>query len=364
MTGFSGSYAPEDVVFLLKQVHLESTEIAEKEREIQSGRRHYSEMITREKLPSPRYLATFHAAMELEKNRFARHVLALAGLVHKARPNTITLVSLARAGTPIGVLLARILRQKYQRSVHHYSISIIRDRGIDENALHHILQRHDPDSILFVDGWTGKGVIATELNKAITAFNQRWQLNLDPGLFVVSDLCGSSVGSPSTEDYLIPSSVLGATISGLVSRSILNDAVIGPGDFHGCLFYEEYAAEDLSRWFVEQVLAEVDNLLEKGPYPLSTLPCVADLREIQLKSQTFITNIQEKFEIRQLNYIKPGIGESTRVLLRRIPQILLLRDSDRMEVAHLRLLAEEKNVPILIDSTLPYLATALIRELD
>ena len=49
---FSGSYLPEDVTFLLKPVHLESTDLVEKEQLIQSGQRHYSEMITREKLPS------------------------------------------------------------------------------------------------------------------------------------------------------------------------------------------------------------------------------------------------------------------------------------------------------------------------
>ena len=45
---FSGSYDPDDVTFLLKPVRLEPTAVAEKERLIQSGRRHYSEMISRE----------------------------------------------------------------------------------------------------------------------------------------------------------------------------------------------------------------------------------------------------------------------------------------------------------------------------
>ena len=40
---------------------------------------------------------------------------------------------------------------------------------------------------------------------------------------------GAAAFAASDEDYLIPSCVLGATVSGLVSRSILNDAVIGPG---------------------------------------------------------------------------------------------------------------------------------------
>src|SRR5262249_15380076 len=148
---FSGSYDPDDVTFLLKRVRLEPTPVAEKERLIQSGRRHYSEMISAEQLPSPAYLRVFHDALQTQEARFARHVLALAVRVAAVPPDDITLVSLARAGTPVGVLLTRILRRRLRRTVRHYSISIIRDRGIDETALRFILRRHATESIVFVD---------------------------------------------------------------------------------------------------------------------------------------------------------------------------------------------------------------------
>jgi hypothetical protein len=45
----------------------------------------------------------------------------------------VVIASLARAGTPIGVLLLRTLRAQGVPAVH-YSISIIRDRGIDRVA--------------------------------------------------------------------------------------------------------------------------------------------------------------------------------------------------------------------------------------
>ena len=45
------------------------------------------------------------------------------------------LVSLARAGTPIGILLRRYLRGRYGADIPHYTISIIRGRGIDRNAM-------------------------------------------------------------------------------------------------------------------------------------------------------------------------------------------------------------------------------------
>ena len=48
---FSGSYAPQDVTFLLKPVQMASTSLELKETLLQSGRRHYSEMITAEPPP-------------------------------------------------------------------------------------------------------------------------------------------------------------------------------------------------------------------------------------------------------------------------------------------------------------------------
>src|SRR5262245_29747974 len=135
---FSGSYQPQDVQFLLKPVRLTATPVEEKERLIQLSRRHYSEMISAESLPSPRYLEVFHEALAREKDRVAQDVRALAGLVARARTGPVTLVSLARAGTPVGVLLGHALRNRFGRRVAHYSISIIRDRGIDEVALRFI----------------------------------------------------------------------------------------------------------------------------------------------------------------------------------------------------------------------------------
>jgi hypothetical protein len=355
---FSGSYLPDDVVFLLKRVTLAPTPVAEKERLIQSGRKHYSEMISAERLPSPLYLRIFHQSLDRQKARFARHLLDLAGLLHRGRSGPLTLVSMARAGTPVGVLLTRILRQRFARAVAHYSISIIRDRGIDSVALRHILARHEPGSFVFVDGWTGKGVIALELHRSIDRFNDREGTTLDPGLHVVADLCGEAAGAATAEDYLIPSSVLGCTISGLISRSILNDEVIGPGDFHGCIVHDEFRDHDLSRWFIDAIMKEVAKIDDSGSNGVTT----EERQRLQQRSAGFLQEVRTRFGVRDVNHIKPGIGEATRVLLRRLPDRLLLRDANHADVEHLRVLAEEKGVAIEIDPTLPYLAAALIRE--
>lgn len=52
----------------------------------------------------------------------------------------------------------------------HYSVSIIRDRGIDRNAINYILNKHRAECIQFVDGWIGKGAIFRELKKELEAF--------------------------------------------------------------------------------------------------------------------------------------------------------------------------------------------------
>ena len=355
---FHGSYRPLDVQFLLKPIALDPVDVAEKERLIQSGRRHYSEMLSRESLPSPRYLELFDRALAMGRRRMAQGLLDLAAIIAARRPGEITLVSLARAGTPVGVVLKHLLARFLGRDPVHYSISIIRDRGIDRNALCFILDRasRDPEGLVFVDGWTGKGVIARELRRALEGFARDRGIRLDASLHALTDLAGVGI-APTDEDYLIPSSILNATMSGLVSRSILNER-IGPDDFHGCVYYREFAAADRSVWFVETLLDEARALLDAGHEPCPTPVDPALARE---RSARLLARIRADFGIQDENFVKPGIGEATRVLLRRLPERVILRDPEAPEVAHLMELAREKGIPWQADPSLPYHAVSLIK---
>lgn len=361
IASFSGSYRPQDVHFLLKPIALDPVDVAEKERLIQSGQRHYSEMLSRESLPSPRYLAVFQQALAMGRGRMARGILDLAAIIAARRPQAITLVSLARAGTPVGVLLKHVLSEFFGRDPTHYSISIIRDRGIDANALRFILNQagEDPASLVFVDGWTGKGVIARELRQSLDDFRLNHGVRLDANLFALTDLAGVGV-APSDEDYLIPSSILNATLSGLVSRSILNEQ-IGPDDFHGCVYYGELAPADRSVWFIERLLDEIRALLDAGYTPS---PTPVDPHPAQRRSAHLLARLRATFGIDNANFIKPGLGEATRVLLRRLPERVIIRDSEAPEVAHLLQLAREKRVQWQVDSDLPYHAVSLIQGLS
>jgi hypothetical protein len=352
---FCGSYHEDDVRFLLKRLDAcDFVDVGDKEGLIQSGRRHYSAMLTPEQPPSRRYLDIFHQACAANGERMARDCLALAGLIAERRAGPVTLVSLARAGTPVGVVLRRLLTGVFGRPCSHYSVSIVRDRGLDLVALRHILDAgHAPGSIVFVDGWTGKGVMSRELAGSVAAFNADHEVDIDAGLFVLSDLAGTAACAASSEDYLIPSSILNATVSGLVSRTVLNEA-IGPDDFHGCVYYGAFAPHDQSRAFADRLTALA------GAQAVPAAQAI-DRAQAAAVSRGYLAVARTRYDIADVNLIKPGIGEATRVLLRRSPRLLVLRDPTAAQVGHLVLLAQEKNIPVEHDPELPYHAVSLIR---
>jgi hypothetical protein len=377
---FSGSYHGDDVRCLLKRLELASfVDVPDKERLIQSGQRHYSEMLSRESLPSPRYLDVFGQACAANLERMARDSVTLAGLIARRRPGPVTLVSLARAGTPVGVVLKRLLGGVFGREVAHYSLSIIRDRGIDQVALEYILaQGHAPESIVFIDGWTGKGVIAAELHASMAVVNARHGCVIDSGLYVLSDLAGVAARAAGHDDYLIPSSILNATVSGLVSRSILNDE-IGPDDFHGCVYYAEFEPQDQSRAFADRLVelaqqwadgpAAIDAVIGPASEPASATTALAEAATEAARataarvSRDYMETAMGVHGIADRNLIKPGLGEATRVLLRRTPDRLIVRDAASADVAHLLVLAREKDVPVQLDPELPYQAVSIIRSI-
>lgn len=352
---FSGSYAPDDVTFLLKPVALAATDVAQKEAMIQSGRRHYSEMIAPEAVPGEAYLALYEEALARNGARLAQDIASLAAHLAARRPGRpVVIASLARAGTPIGVLLTRMLRAA-GHAADHYAISIIRDRGIDRNALRHIAERHDPADVVFVDGWTGKGAIAQELRASLADR----PLGFAPVLAVVADPAGQADIAASDEDYLIASGLLNGIVSGLVSRSILRDDLVGPDDFHACVSYPQFAAADRSRAFVDALTplalgAVVKPIDGHGTRrPALRHACEAMVARLLVLAQTG-----------DRNRIKPGIAEATRALLRRMPERLLVRDRGDPDVAHLLHLAERGGVPVSsLGDDSRYRAVAIIRSL-
>lgn len=354
---FSGSYAPEDISFLLRRTHIELTPVDQKEYYLQSGQRHYSEMLSEERMPSREHLEIYRAALQENKGRLARETLALAAAI-AAQPQAaspIGLVSLARAGCPLGVLLRRALRL-LGRDVRHYGVSIIRDRGLDTAALSLVERECPPENIYFVDGWTGKGAISGELTRSLSG--RAGYAGRMPRLVVLADLCGVSWLSASCDDWLIPFGLLGAPVAGLVSRSLWAD-----DGLHKCMVWESLRAVDQSRDFVDTIssLWTADMAAAARRQPAAATPQQqAGLRRL---STDLIQRIMRDYQISSRNRIKPGIAEATRALLRRVPDHVLVRRCDDPDIRLLRSLAERQGVTVeeAGERIFPYKAVTIIR---
>jgi len=218
--------------------------------------------------------------------------------------------------------------------------------------------------VVFVDGWTGKGAITAELGRRVAAYNAARGTAVDPALVVVADLAGVAGLAATCDDYLIPSSVLNAVVSGLVSRTVLNAEHVGPGDFHACVYYAGLEPHDISRRFVDEVTPA---MLEALADPACQPPDrdAASVAALRAGCEAFVAACMGRHGVADRNRVKPGIGESTRSLLRRVPEALIVRDPGHEDVAHLMQLAAARSVPVVVDPALapPYRAAAVIKTL-
>ncbi|WSD82003.1 phosphoribosyltransferase [Streptomyces sp. NBC_01558] len=355
------SYAPDEVGWLLQDLSDVTLEAPTEEREeaIQSGGAHYAESLPVEYQPSTRYQELFHAALTTSAARIAEAVGAVTEVVLAERSPRPVLVSLARAGTPVGVLMRRWAQHQHGLDLPHYAVSIVRGRGIDANALRYLAAHHDPADVVFVDGWTGKGAITRELADAIAEFEQAEGVSgFDPEIAVLADP-GSCVRTYGTrEDFLIPSACLNSTVSGLISRTVLRSDLVGEHDFHGAKFYRELAGSDVSVEFLDVVAAHFPDVAESARDRAKEL--LAADRTPTWEGWAAVERISEEYGIHDVNLVKPGVGETTRVLLRRVPWKILARAGAGADLDHVRLLAGQRGVPVEEVGELPYTCVGLI----
>lgn len=355
------SYAPDEVGWLLQDLSDVTLEAPTEEREeaIQSGGAHYAESLPVEYQPNEQYQELFHAALETSAARLARAVGAVTEIVLAERSPRPVLVSLARAGTPVGILMRRWAQFRHGLDLPHYAVSIVRGRGIDANALRWLAGHHDPADVVFVDGWTGKGAITRELAAALRDFETSDGVTgFDPEIAVLADP-GSCVRTYGTrDDFLIPSACLNSTVSGLISRTVLRADLVGPNDFHGAKFYRELAGADLSPAFLDAVSARFPDVTDTVDAQAKDL-LSAD-RAPTWEGWAAVERISEEYGIHDVNLVKPGVGETTRVMLRRVPWKVLARAGAGADLDHVRLLAEQRGVPVEEVADLPYTCVGLI----
>jgi hypothetical protein len=329
------SYAPADLRLLIRAAPAPQVSLEEKEARIAAGES-YGHFLTAEAAPTALQTATYHAALSRNGPAIASALLGLAGQL-AAHGQTVTLVSLARAGFPVGALLHRLLLRRGLDSAH-YGVSIVRGVGLDMAALGGILAERPASSVVFVDGWTGKGSILETLSASLEdhAVRPRLAALTDPA--GVADLVGTHA------DLLLPHAALNATVSGLMSRSFLTPAG------HAAEYLAHLETHDLSNAYLDALdalCADAAPLDSPGPRPLRP----ADLA-FDIAGRSGCTDPHRA---------KPGIGEATRVFLRRRPSALVLRASTP-DTTHLETLARAANIPVHTEPDLPYAAMSLIQE--
>lgn len=325
------SYKPEQVTFLLSKYHGDLLSVLEKESKLRTGA-YYGDMLSKEEKPEDEYTAIFDNILDINAAKIAPYFLHLSEMINKARPNDLTLVSLARAGTPVGVIITEILRSKFNREVNHYSVSAIHKYGVDSYAMKYLLENHTPESLTFLDGWVSQGRITKTLVDTL-----KDQPDIDPSLFCISDPSGIQNAIATREDILLPSAILNATVSGLLSRTVNNN-----DGYHYAASYEDQLDVDRSQIFVERVVTEA---LKLDKANIGELLDHKIQRPLALKQ---ITDWCEKYNTTPDN-VKAGIGEVSRSLLRRDPRFVMV-DSDSIDQAdHMFYLAKKRNIELIVE---------------
>ena len=354
------SYSSEDVEILLQDVEGKVPILATAEREKlnQSGV-HYSEMLPLEYVPTEEYMKIYQDSLNVLSFQTANAVELLSEKLINKYGDKLVLVSLARAGTPIGILVKRYIKFKWGYDIPHYSVSIIRGKGIDVAAMNYIVDKHGVYGVQFLDGWVGKGAINTVLYAACKDLENRDSKfkGIDSELAVLSDPASVTQLYGTRQDFLIPSACLNATVSGLISRTVKLKTMTDK-ELHGAIYYSQYKDIDKSIEFIETVCSffnkDIINHFK---------PSIAEQDE-NFKGMDEVKVIGFMYHINDINKIKPGVGETTRVLLRRLPdRVLIRKDADERYLWHIKRLCEEKHVPIEYYELKKYNVCGIIKDI-
>ncbi len=88
--------------------------------------------------------------------------------------------------------------------------------------------------------------------------------------------------------------------------------------------------------------------------------------KLQTNALSVVHAIAERFEITNLNRVKPGIAEATRAVLRRVPERVMVRDSQDPDVQLLMHLTERAGVEVEESGAAlgPYRAVTIIQKVS
>jgi len=322
--------------------------------------------------PDPGHLALYREALDACAARVARAIGTLTETVIAERGReqpdgfggNIVLASIARAGTPVGILMRRWAAYGHGIRLRHYSLAMVRGRGMDPAALRHLASHHDPADVVFVDGWTGRGVRARELAAALDG------TPFVPELAALTDPSGAVATFGTRDDLLVPTVHLDSTAYGLVSRPVLRPGVLGPDDFHGAIQFRELASADVSAAYLDAITARFDEVRDAAVAEAAELvEADPEDRAPTWAGWELAERLSERFALGTPERVRPGVGETLRVLERAEPLRVLVRagaseaghgPSDDVGLRQVLALAERRAVPVDRVADLPCTCVGLI----
>lgn len=327
----SNSYRPSQVTCLFTPFEGDLLTVEAKENMLRDGV-YYGDVLSEEERPDQAYLEVFDNLTSLLATRLATPIVQLAAHFDATRPphRPIVLLSLARAGTPIGVVVTELLRQRFGREVHHYSVSVLHNYGLDPFAMNEVLSHHSAQDIVFLDGWVSQG----RITRAVEESAGQWE-GVSSTLHCLSDPSGIQDAVATRQDILLPSAVLNANVSGLLSRTVHN-----PKGFHFSQTYDHFADVDRTQPFIEAMLAACE-LTDVVPRSVRHSSAQRPLARAQVEAFCATHATDE-------HSIKVGIGEVSRSLLRRQPSLVVVDPTAEAEAEHIFYLGQKRNIDVVV----------------
>lgn len=326
------SYRKKDVQVIIREADKDTVELKDDKylQYLEKGGKPYN-VLAYEKLPSHSMNLFYYVAMDKYARSTAALVATLAKKVYEKYGNELTLVSIGNSATPVGVLLKRYYEFKYGVTVNHYNISFIRNVGLDITALEYVRRRHSDKSILFVDGWTGKGLISDQLASQLVNYQ-----NINKELAVLVDLTGHTSLCATHKDYIIPSACMNSVITGLVSKTFI-DPKDPKNSMHRAIYYYRYESIDNTYGLIDGISRYFKELEESELF--TDTPVISD--------HDLLRRLCKKYNKESLDNIRPGICESIRGLIKPTPDVLLVNSFVDEDAKYLINVAREKGIPVI-----------------
>lgn len=322
------SFKNDDITLLLQNLEgkVPMLTVEESEDNVQNGG-HYSTTLVEENVPDSEYYQAAKDLLGYYSIHMADYVAGLGDELYiDYSDKKLVLVSLARAGLPVGILLKRYLKKVYNFDVDHYGVSIILGKGLDKKAMRLIADQHSADNIVYVDGWVGQGRIYSELERS-----HKELFGVLPRFLSIIDPVGVCNYSSTFDDTLIPNACLNSLVSGLISRTVYtNDS-----EFHGAVYYD-FDDYDLTNEFLDSVTFYFNDM-------------VSHTKRVH-RNLSDAEYISEKYSVER-SRIKLGINETLRVLIRRVPEMVIIdkRREHDYDLTPVHLLCNQKGIKCCYD---------------